>query len=206
MKGIWCVLVCLAVVVGCDGVEISDDPGCSDGQCPVEWQPTVGDAKIVEYRSFANTAVPYCDIPMEWRERNYDGGSCVHASMETGLRWQGQFEMAKWWRKTYSSGEYASRMHSRLDAAGLRFAFTQSRGADGVAFLQKCCRLRLCAAVNIPEGHMQTLVGMDSNYCYVVDNNGSGKVHAWPRAKFFSGWTGWAVTVVGNAPPPDPFL
>ena len=211
MKGIfWFVLLglaCLGVLTGCDGVKIESEPACIDGKCPVEWkEPKAARARPVEFQSFVNAAVPYCDIPMEWRERNYDGGSCVHASMETVLRWQGQFEMATWWRATYSEGEYASRMHERLDAAGLKFAFTQSRGPDGVAFLEKCCALRLCAAVNIPDGHMQTIVGMDSNYCYIVDNNGSGEVKSMPRADFFRGWTGWAVTVVGNAPPPDPFL
>lgn len=157
-------------------------------------------------REMAGWIVPYLDIPEPYRIRNYDGGSCVHASMETVMHWQGMHEIADWWRATYSYGEYSDRMHSRLDAAGLTFAAVESTGPDGWEFLRKCCALRLGCAINIPNGHMQTLVGMDETSVYIIDNNGPGEVYSMPLERFAQGWTGWAVTVIGNPPPPEPFL
>jgi len=174
-------------------------PGCNDPyRCPAP-QPTRATA-------MTGWAVPYCDLPAAYRVRNYAGGSCVHASMETILHWQGQHELAQWWRANYAGGEYTDRLHRRLDEAGVRFAFTTSRSAEGWEFLRKCCALRLACAVNLPQGHMQTLVGMDERAMYVIDNNGPGTIDVWTHAEFARMWTGWAVTVVGQAPPPEPWL
>src|SRR5690606_27488404 len=115
-------------------------------------------------------------------------------------------DLAQWWRANYAGGEYPGRCHNRLDQAGVRFAYTESRGADGWEFLRKCCALRLGCAVNLPTGHMQTLIGMDERSVYIIDNNGQGEIDVWPRERFAQAWTGWAVTVVGQAPPPEPFL
>ena len=200
----------LLTTSGCDGVAIQTpsppsrprthapaQSPCDDPlRCPRE-SPTP---------SLTRWSVPYCDLPAAYRVRNYAGGSCVHASLETILHWQGQHELARWWRANYAGGEYADRLHRRLEAADVRFAFTTSRGAEGWEFLRKCCALRLACAVNLPNGHMQTLVGMDERWMYVIDNNGPGQIDVWPRGKFAQAWTGWAVTVVGQAPPPEPFL
>lgn len=152
------------------------------------------------------SAVPYSDLPMEFRVNNYAGGSCVFASVATGLHWTGQHEMAEWLLDTYSGGEYASRLHDRLDKAGFKFSYTQSRGADGWAFLRKCVALRLCPAINIPDGHMQTLVGMDAQNVYVLNNNSTHKVDTYTHSEFARSWTGWAVVVIGTPPPPEPYL
>jgi hypothetical protein len=212
----------LATLFGCEGVTIQSTPaesktkpdagrvpelnrpqpvrpGCDDPfRCPTRQHD--------RRESLTRWAVPYCDLPESYRIRNYAGGSCVHASLETVLHWQGQHELAQWWRANYAGGEYTERLHSRLEAAGVRFAFTTSRHADGWEFLRKCCALRLACAVNLPAGHMQTLVGMDERAMYVIDNNGRGQIDVWPRQRFAQAWTGWAVTVVGQAPPPEPFL
>lgn len=75
-------------------------------------------------------------VVLELRTRNWGGGSCVHASNVNLLKHLGQFEMADWWRKTYIGGEYDSRLISRPENAGLRYAFTHSEGAsdDGLDF------------------------------------------------------------------------
>lgn len=211
---------CLGALLGCEGVTIDSGvsgtpavpttrtvveqpqtlrPGCDDPlRCPTRRED--------RSESLTRWIVPYCDLPEAYRIRNYAGGSCVHASLETVLHWQGQHELARWWRANYAGGEYTDRLHSRLDAAGVKFAFTTSRDAEGWAFLRKCCALRLACAVNLPNGHMQTLVGMDERSMYVIDNNGPGNIDVWPRERFAQLWTGWAVTVVGQAPPPEPYM
>jgi len=215
------VMFMVSCVCGCEGVSIEQpatqwksnerqevpeavqprpiDPRCNDpDRCPVPQK--------TQYDSLTRWAVPYCDLPAAYRIRNYAGGSCVHASLETILHWQGQHELARWWRANYAGGEYPDRFHSRLESAGVRFAFTTHRGVEGWEFLRKCCVLRLACAVNLPQGHMQTLVGMDERSMYLIDNNGPGQIEAWPRERFAHLWTGWAVTVVGQAPPPEPFF
>ena len=72
---------------------------CPDGRCPV---------------NPINLVESLADVPPQLREPNYSPegqGSCVHASTITLLRWQGQDELAEWWRANYHSGEYASRPH-----------------------------------------------------------------------------------------------
>jgi len=52
------------------------------------------------------------ELPLELRQPNWGGGSCVHATNVMVLRHQGLYEMAAWWRKTYSGGEYDTRLAS----------------------------------------------------------------------------------------------
>jgi len=154
------------------------------------------------WRDLVKDSVPYLDLPDAYRMPNYARGSCVHASMETLFLWQGQPTLAKWWRESYSGGEYSDRLNRRLDAAGVRYAY--SRGAD-CSFLEKCCALRLGCAVNYPQNHMVTLVGIDAQNVYIVDNNSTWQVTKIPRATFARSWTGWAVTPIYQPPPPKPY-
>src|SRR5690554_128008 len=71
---------------------------------------------------------PPANLPASLHQRNWTGplrqGSCVHASTVNHLRWLNQFDLGERWRSTYSDGEYDSRLRSRLDAAGIDYAYT----------------------------------------------------------------------------------
>ena len=154
-----------------------------------------------EYQELIQESLPYIDIPMEFRVNNYAGGSCVFASMATLLHHQGEHEMANWLTASYRGGEYSSRLHRRLDAANLRYAFIM----DGdLAWLEKCCRLRLGAIVNWPSNHMVTCVGVDDKNVYLIDNNSTSRITVRSRAEFQRAWTGWATTLVYCPPAPEP--
>ena len=159
---------------------------------------TIGD--MAEIRS---SAVGYLGLPAEFRIDNYKGGSCVHASTATLLHWQGMHGMAEWWTRSYAHGEYSPRLNRRLDAAGLRYAYTM----DGdIEWLRKCCRLRLGCAVNWPKSHMVTLVGIDDEWVYLIDNNSTERITRRSLSQFRREWTGWAVTLVYTPPPPTPYI
>jgi len=155
-------------------------------------------------REFSASAVPYLDLPSEYRVPNYAGGSCVHASMETLLYWQGHPTIARWWRRNYAGGEYSARLNRRLVASGIKFAYTRSTDGLDWAFLEKACALRLGAAVNWPGNHMVNIVGIDDTHVYLLDNNATHRIKTLTRAEFARNWTGWAVTVIYTPPPPDP--
>lgn len=153
-------------------------------------------------RILIRDSVPYLDIPMEFRVPNYKGGSCVFAAFALGLNNVGMHEMASWITSHYGHGEYSSRLNRRLDAAGIRYAYTM----DGdVEFLEKCCALRLGCAVNWPSAHMVYLVGIDDEWVYLIDNNSIRQVKKRSRQQFLREWTGWAVTPVYVPSAPEPF-
>lgn len=194
-------LSCLALF-GCDDVTIGDpspNPGCNDNFCPrrprpVNEQPPLRTTLSVE-------------IPRELRERNYAGGSCVHASTETLLRHQGYYELAAWWRTTYSGGEYAEGLESKLEAAGLRWAST--RNGDP-AFLDWADRTRRAAVIFFKPQHSINFVEYESRgdvaYAKLLDNNHPDRYEFVERQQFLREWRGYggfAATVVGSPPPPD---
>ncbi len=155
-----------------------------------------------ERRELVEASVPYLDLPDEFKVSNYAGGSCVHACTETLLYWQGFDELAAWWRNSYSGGEYAERLHRRLDAAGIRYAYTVNGDWE---FLERCIRLRLGCAVNWPKAHMVTLIGMDAENVYLIDNNSTHEIKVRSREQFRREWSGWATTLVYVGPPPKPY-
>ena len=172
------------------------------------WQDKFPD-RLRLRREFAAGAVPYLELPPEFRMPNYSGGSCVHASMETLFFWQGQHELARWWRKNYHGGEYSARLNRRLEASGIKYAYTRSNsnhvaGLDW-AFLEKACALRLGAAVNWPGNHMVTCVGIDEAHVYLLDNNATHRIKTLTRSEFARNWTGWAVTPIYCPGPPAPY-
>ncbi len=162
--------------------------------CPPEGCP--------ERQALVEASVPYLNLPDEFKVSNYAGGSCVHACTETLLYWQGFDELAAWWRQSYSGGEYAERLHRRLDAAGIRYAYTMNGDWE---FIGRCVRLRLGCAVNWPTAHMVTLVGMDAENVYLIDNNSIYKITIRSREQFRREWTGWATTIVYVPPSPEPY-
>jgi hypothetical protein len=148
------------------------------------------------------------DLPRAMREPNYAGGSCVHASNIMLLRYQGLEELAAWWRRHYAGGERSDRLQERLTAAGVRFASTMN---GDVSFLEWACRTGRGCGIFYKPNHSICLVGLDSEYAYLLDNNyvdlpeqrGYEKV---PRAEFIARWQrqygGFAWALVYQPPPP----
>lgn len=152
---------------------------------------------------------PTVNLPYALRQENWPGaeggGSCVHASTISLLRWQGQYALADWWKANYDSGEYASRMVLRLTQAGVAFAET-TKGDP--AFLDICLKTRRGANVVVRGGaHMVTLVHFDAKYAGILDNNYPEKITWYYRKDFIEHWQksgGWAFTLWYSPAPPIP--
>ncbi len=161
-------------------------------------------------------------LPSDLRTRNWGGGSCVHASNVNLLKHQGQLELADWWRRTYSGGEFDDRLVRRLEAAGVRYAYAHggkdANGDgrdDGEQFIEWCVRTRRGAGIFYKPNHSINLVGLDAQYAYLLDNNytdypeRNGHYERVPRAEFFRRWHGYggfAWTLVYDPAPPTPFV
>lgn len=192
----------LAGLVELAGCQITSEDDCPDcGRLAERFAP-------VDYLSVPHgyRDAPWIDLPRELREWNWGGGSCVHATLVMLLRWQGRFEEAEWWRRTFAGGEYANRLHSRLDAAGLRYAYTV-QGDD--AFVEWAIATRRGAGVTWGGNHMVCLVHLDDRDAGILDNNAIDRIKWQPRQAFLREWRrrgGWAVTPVYLPPPPDPWM
>ncbi len=145
------------------------------------------------------------DIPVELRRANRDGGSCVHVSNENLLIWQGMYQTAQWWASQYKGGEYSGRLISRLEAAGLRFAYTQTGDEK---FLEWTVRTRRGAGLFYKPSHSINLVHLDKDYAYLLDNNNRKEIEKVPRDTFMRKWKhdfgGFAWTLVFVPAPPLP--
>lgn len=149
------------------------------------------------------------DVPQDLRQPNWIGtageGSCFHASIVSALNWLGQDEMAAWWKQTYSNGEYARRALERLDAAGLRYVFTQS---GDIAVLEYAARNRLIVTLPYKPYHAINLVDLTATHAVLLDNNSVGQFEYVPRAEFEQRWRqefgGIAIVLLGTPAPPWP--
>jgi len=150
------------------------------------------------------------DLPPEFRQRNWGGGSCVHASTVNLLRWMGLFDLADWWRNQYSGGEYSDRLVKRMEAAGLQYAYTTE---SDFGFLEWACRTGRGAGIFYKPRHAINCVGMDSQYVYLLDNNATnypeqrGTYERVPIDTFKSRWRGyggfaWSLVYMPPAPVP----
>ncbi len=178
---VWLLCLCLS---GCR-VKLADRPLCPAVDRPAE--------------------VPTVNVPPGARMSNYAGGSCVHASIETLLNWQGLAELARWWRATHSGGEYAESFAAKLTAAGVRFAHTTAGDEE---FLAWSIRTRRGCAVSWPAGHMVCLVHLDAARAGILDNNDTSRIRWVDRRKSIAEWKacrGWAVTPVYSPAAPLPF-
>lgn len=181
--------ILIGVLVFLASGDDQDPANCPDGACPYE---------LIE---------SLADVPPALRQPNwapYGFGSCVHASTITLLRWQGQFELADWWKENYNSGEYSDRLIKRMEDAGLKYAYTQ----DGdVEFLEWACRNRLAAGIFYFPRHAVNLVDLNDQYAVLLDSNRPSQYLYIPREEFIREWRGYggfAWTVVYGAPPPWP--
>lgn len=192
MKMFWIVLLAALALLVAGGE--TEPAACTGGTCPCETTP------------FRAPAAPVVDLPQALRVSNWGGGSCVHASTVHLLHWQGQHPLADWWRHHYQGGEYATRLHQRLDAARLRYAFTVN---GDVAFLEWALRTRRGAGITYFPGHAVNLVHLDETHAGLLDNNRIHEIIWIPRDEFvrrWQGYGGWAWTLVYDPPPPLPYL
>jgi hypothetical protein len=202
MKLLWLLLLmAIALLILSDN---SDSPASCDGEgCTPCFEALAADLASTPPSA---QLTPVVDVPAPLRTPNWGGGSCVHASTVHLLHWQGQHELAEWWRRTYSGGEYSTRLHQRLDAANLRFAYTTSGDA---AFLEWALRTRRGAGITYFPNHAVNLVHLDSERAGLLDNNRVGQTIWIPRDEFLRQWKaygGWAWTLVYTPPPPTPFV
>jgi hypothetical protein len=155
---------------------------------------------------------PTVNLETIFRQENWLGpqgeGSCVHATMIMLLRWQGQYEIADYWKATHADGEYASNLADKMDRAGVRYAYTSRK--NEVSFLEWACKTRRgCGVAVRNRAHMVMLVHMDEQNVCILDNNFPENFKWIPRETFMADWLSsgsWAVTpIMGPPPPPLPF-
>ena len=203
-------LVLIAVLVLAVLASVDVARKCADESCPLtkSWLESIESPSAPAGATY-DVAM---DLPLSMRTENYSGGSCVHASNVSLLRWQGQDEMADWWRKTYGGGEYDTRLVSRMEAAGLRYAYTKT---TDMHFLRWCVRTRRGAGIFYKPRHSINVVGMDEKYVYLLDNNyvdypeQYGHYERVAIGEFeqrWNGYGGFAWTLVYQPPPPLPHL
>ncbi len=189
----------IVIAAGCCGCKLkSSKPSCPGGNCPARQV-----AEVIPYQTVPLGEVPVMNLPLSARQQNWGGGSCVHASTVMCLRWQGLDELADWWRRTYSGGEHASGLASKLERAGVRFAYVTN---GDPAFLEWACRTRRGCGITYYPNHYICLVHLDAEQAMLLDNNRTGQFITVPRDEFIRRWQGyggWACTpIYSPAPPP----
>lgn len=212
-------LVIAAVACCSHNARSPDAPACPhcpdrhDGHCPAcphcphetDWTSAPAGA-VWANAGLAGADNPYglppMQLPPSMRERNYSGGSCVHASMEMCLRWQGFEELADWWRQKYHGGEHASGLISKAEAAGLKFAATTNGDAN---FLEWASRTRRGAVIFYKPSHSIVFCGYDGETAVLLDNNAISDFEKVPKATFVQRWKGFggfALSPVATPRPP----
>lgn len=152
---------------------------------------------------------PTVNLPLALRQSNWIGnqreGSCVHATMISLLRWQGRYNTADYWRRTYGNGEEPDDLAAKLDREKVRYAYVTN---GDVKFLEWACRTRRGCGITVMGGaHMVALVHLDSQWAAILNNNNVSRFIWVPRATLIAEWKasyGWAVTPVYTPAAPLP--
>lgn len=166
---------------------------------------------------------PVVDIPPAWRCPNWsawvaaDGqweGSCVHASLISLLKWQGQHRLAAWWRLNHGGGENPHDLDRCLDAVHIRYAETYS---GDVRFVEWAVRTHRGCLVNWDQDtHCVAVVHLDARRAGILDPNYPKRILWMSRSDFIRQWHRgssrnggrsqllWALTPVLTPPPPYP--
>lgn len=151
---------------------------------------------------------PQLVIPQSWRVHNWLGpkgeGSCVHATMTMLFYGQGKTAFAEYYRKHMGDGEWDVDLAKKLDAMGVKYAYTSEKG--DVKFLEWACRTHRGCGVTVMGGkHMVLLCHLDKQWAGIIDNNYERKVKWVPRQTFISEWlnsNSWAITPTYTPQPP----
>jgi len=152
---------------------------------------------------------PTVNVPLDMRQSNWLGsqreGSCVHASMISLFRWQGRYNTADYWRKTYGNGEWPEDLATKFNREKIRYAYTTN---GDVRFLEWACRTRRGCGITVMGGaHMVALVHLDAQWAAILDNNSVSKYRWVPRETLIAEWKashGWAVTPIYTPAAPLP--
>lgn len=154
------------------------------------------------------------DIPQEWRKSNWGGGSCVHATTISLLRWQGLFEIAAEYNSRYSGGEATAQSPhtAKMDAMGLKYVVTNGNDSDFDEFTDWALSTRRGFGVTYPRGHCVACIGrvtLDGcDYAVILDNNHTSKLDYHPYSQWIQtckGLGGHAFAFTsGKIPPPRP--
>lgn len=175
------------------------------------------DTAPLEYRALAapRAEAPSINPPVSIRVRNWLGGtsgregSCAHASTVNMLHWLNEFELARKWRSKYSGGEYASRLRSRLDTEGVKYAYTEQAN---LALLDFAHETRRGAVIWWKPSHACTFCGwVEINgriYAVVLDNNFPDRFEYTEKNQFHRLWAsygGFGLTVLSDPPSSPPF-
>lgn len=136
--------------------------------------------------------LPWMNLPRPLREWNWGGGSCVHASTVHSFRWMHKPELAAWWRKTYSGGESAHGLTSKLNKAGVRYYCTTS---GDPAVLEYCSATRRGAVIFYYPNHSITFAGYarkdGEDWAVLLDNNRIDRFIWVPKKQFLREWRGY---------------
>lgn len=210
---LWFALLIL-ICIGCDGVTIGEpdaaQPPVIEMPAPIDGRPAPAPKPCPDGRCPYATLAPV-DLPQAWRTPNYAGGSCLHAATIDLLRWQGQHQMADYWRRNYSgAASVPGTIAPTADRLGLRFAYT-TEGDE--AFLEWCSDTKRGAAIhwqlNRPSDHAVTFLGYVGDTANLLDNNRVSTPVAMPKADFLRIWKasgGYALTFVYSPQPPRPWI
>lgn len=154
------------------------------------------------------------EIPLAYRQNNWSdgGGSCVHATTITLLKWQGMYEAAAEWKRRYGGGEAtAQKPHTdKFDELGLHYVVTNDGDED---FIRWALLTRRGVGVSAYSGHCLTWIGEEIHEgveCLLeLDNNDTNhpKWRRWDEA--IGQWKqeghGHGFTFTnGHIPPPRP--
>jgi hypothetical protein len=155
----------------------------------------------------------WADLAPEYREHNYGGGSCGHASTESAFRWPGSIDpimmqQAALWRSKYGGGENDRGHEIKLKASGLKYVMTRDGDTELLEWLVTTRRM---AWIAYKPSHMINLCGrIESNgkrYAILLDNNHTEEFEYVEWDTFVQRWKGfggWAGTAVYDPPPPIP--
>lgn len=163
--------------------------------CILASQPGINDCKSQK---------SLLDLSPNLRQQNYNGGSCVYASMCTVLVWQHREDLAAIMRNTYSGAASADALIRACEVLGIDYAFTKT--ADP-GFLDWCDRTNRGAVIFYFPDHCVTFAGYSGNNALVIDNNSPGSYIKINKAQFLSDWKsygGFALTAVYSPSPPQP--
>lgn len=157
---------------------------------------------------------PVMNLPLPLRQRNWTSangeGSCVIASTVSMTRWQHQYELAQWLRRTQSGGQTASSIQKILTQANVPFACTLNADPQ---FLDWATRTRRGAIIWFYPQHCVTFCGFGTDnsgrtVAWLLDNNRPERFIPVDRAGFLRKWGeygGFALTTMYDPTPPLPW-
>jgi hypothetical protein len=150
----------------------------------------------------------YLDLNTNLRQLNYNGGSCVYASLCIVLDWQHRSDLSNRLRHNYSGAASQGDLIRACESLGINYAYTIKGDPE---FLEWCDRTNRGAAIFYFNNHAVTFAGYitrdKQKYAWLIDNNAPSKYIEVPKNQFIAEWKkygGFALTSVYSPSPPKP--